>query len=147
MTTSTSIKITNLVQSTQAGISYNTLVPVVTMTGVPTTVSANLQVIGNMILSGAGGTLFSSAANAIHAVTSDTAQVAMVAGTVTAGDQPNITSTGVLQNVSISSSVILPANITITGSSPVDAIDHVIAFKIPIVIRGVTYYMSLTANI
>jgi hypothetical protein len=140
----TNIKITGLADI-GTNISYNTLVPVVNMNGVPTTVSANLQVIGNLLLAGAGRGFFSSAANAIHAIEADSAYSATIAETVTTAAQPNITSTGTLENLSIANSVVLPALITITGSDPLVAVDDVIAFKIPIVIKGITYYVSLTA--
>jgi len=140
----TNIKITGLVDI-GTGISYNTLVPVVSMSGVPTTRSANLQTIGNAILAGAGGGYFSSAASANYALISGSALSAEVANTVSESAQPNITSTGILQNLSVASSIVLPANITVTGSDPLVAVDNVIAYKIPIVIKGITYYVSLTA--
>ena len=140
----TNIKITGLVDI-GAGISYNTLVPVVSMSGIPTTRSANLQTIGNAILAGAGGGYFSSAASANYALTSGSALSAEIANTVSESAQPNITSTGILQNLSVASSIVLPANITVTGSDPLAAVDSVIAYKIPIVIKGITYYVSLTA--
>ena len=140
----TNIKITGLVDI-GTGISYNTLVPVVSMSGVPTTRSANLQTIGNAILSGAGGGYFSSAASANYALTAGSALTSAVANTVSESAQPNITSTGILQNLSVASSIVLPANITVTGSDPLVAVDSVIAYKIPIVIKGITYYVSLTA--
>ena len=143
--TTTTIKITGLTDI-GAGVAFNTLVPVVGMSGTPVTHTANLQTIGNLILSGAGGN-FAVAGNATHAVTANTAGFADTADTVTNGDQPNITSTGTLANLVISGSVVLPANITITGSDPRAAVDKEIAFKIPVVIRGVTYYLSLTAAV
>jgi hypothetical protein len=80
-------------------------------------------------------------------VTSNTANYADIADTVSNGAQPNITSTGTLANLVISGSVILPASITVTGSDPFAAVDTSIAFKIPVVIRGVTYYLALTAAV
>jgi intracellular sulfur oxidation DsrE/DsrF family protein len=143
--TTTNIKITEL-NNIGSNVAFSTIVPVVHMAGIPTTVSANLQIIGNLILSGAGGN-FVAASNSIHAVTSNTANYADIADTVSNGAQPNITSTGTLANLVISGSVILPASITVTGSDPFAAVDTSIAFKIPVVIRGVTYYLALTAAV
>lgn len=84
---STSVKITAL--SSIANIAYTTLVPVVNMSGTPTTQKANAQVLGNLILSGAGGSYFAPAAQAV------------LAGTVTTAAQPNITSVGTLTSANV----------------------------------------------
>lgn len=52
-----SIKITGL-QDIGSNIAYTTLVPVVDMSGTPTTKKSTLQNVGNLILGGAGGNLF-----------------------------------------------------------------------------------------
>lgn len=143
--TTTTVKITSLTDI-GADLTYSTIVPVVDMAGAPTTHTANLHTIGNLILAGAGGN-FVVAAKATQAVTANTAGFADIADTVSNGAQPNITSTGTLANLVISGSVVLPANITVTGSDPRTAVDTDIAFKIPIVIRGVTYYLALTAAV
>jgi len=83
-----SIKITALGDIGNA-ISYTTLFPVVSMQGTPTTDRANLQIIGNIILSTAGGSYFPPAAQAL------------LAQTVTNAAQPNITSVGTLTGLSV----------------------------------------------
>lgn len=85
----TSIKITALTDI-GANIAYTTLVPVVNMGGTPTTEKANLQIVGNLILNGAGGSYFPAAANAL------------LAQTVSNAAQPNITSVGTLTSLSVS---------------------------------------------
>ena len=84
----TNIRITAL---TDIGnnIAYSSLVPVVDMAGTPTTKKANLQIVGNLILNGAGGTYFASAARAI------------LAQSVTNAAQPNITSVGTLTSITV----------------------------------------------
>ena len=102
----TNIRITAL---TDIGnnIAYSSLVPVVDMAGTPTTKKANLQIVGNLILNGAGGTYFAPAARAI------------LAQSVTNAAQPNITSVGTLSNLVVSGNVSLGAvgNVTITGGT------------------------------
>lgn len=85
----TSIKITALTDI-GANIAYTTLVPVVNMGGTPTTEKANLQIVGNLILNGAGGSYFPAAANAL------------LAQTVSNAAQPNITSVGTLTSLTVS---------------------------------------------
>lgn len=85
----TTIKITAL-NDIGGNISYTTLVPVVDMGGVPSTEKANLQILGNLILSQAGGANFVAANRAT------------TAGTVTTAAQPNITSTGTLTSLVVS---------------------------------------------
>ena len=84
-----SIKITAL-QDIGANIMYTTLVPVVDMSGTPTTKKANLQTVGNLILSGAGGSYFPRAAQATLALS------------VANAAQPNITSVGTLTTLTVS---------------------------------------------
>ena len=86
--TPSSIKITALADIGTA-ISYTTLFPVVSMQGTPTTDKANLQIIGNIILNGAGGSYFPPVAQAF------------LAQTVTNAAQPNITSVGTLTGLSV----------------------------------------------
>ena len=88
----TNIRITAL---TDIGnnIAYSSLIPVVDMAGTPTTKKANLQIVGNLILSGAGGTYFAPAARAI------------LAQSVTNAAQPNITSVGTLTTLTVSGNV------------------------------------------
>lgn len=84
-----SIKITGLT-NIGANIAYTTLVPVVNMSGTPETQKANLQIVGNLILDGAGGSYFPAAAQSI------------LAQTVSNAAQPNITSVGTLTSLSTS---------------------------------------------
>lgn len=84
----TSIKITALTDI-GANIAYTTLVPVVNMGGTPTTEKANLQIVGNLILNGAGGSYFPAAAQSI------------LAQTVSNAAQPNITSVGTLTALTV----------------------------------------------
>lgn len=88
----TSIKITAL-QNIGANIAYTTLVPVVNMSGTPTTQKANLQIVGNLILNGAGGSYFPAAAQAV------------LAQSVTNAAQPNITSVGTLTALAVTGNI------------------------------------------
>lgn len=84
----TGIKISSL-NPIGANIAYTTLVPVVNMSGVPTTEKATAQVLGNLILNGAGGSYFPAAAQAV------------LAQSVTNAAQPNITSVGTLTSLNV----------------------------------------------
>lgn len=88
----TTIKITEL-SNIGSNIAYNTLVPVVDLFGTPETQKANLQLVGNLILSGAGGTFFTKAAQANLALS------------VANAAQPNITSVGTLTALSVTGNV------------------------------------------
>ena len=88
----TSVKITALT-NIGANIAYSTLVPVVNMAGTPTTQKANLQIVGNLILTGAGGSYFPAAAQAV------------LAQTVTNAAQPNITSVGTLTTLAVTGNI------------------------------------------
>jgi len=82
------VKITSL-NDIGTSIMFTTLVPVVNMTGTPTTEKANLQIVGNLILSEAGGSYFPPAAQAI------------VSQFVAYAAQPNITSVGTLNYLDV----------------------------------------------
>jgi hypothetical protein len=82
------VKITSL-NDIGTSIMFTTLVPVVNMTGTPTTEKANLQIVGNLILSEAGGSYFPPAARAT------------VAQVVAYAAQPNITSVGTLNSLDV----------------------------------------------
>ena len=101
-----SIKITSL-SNIGTNIAYTTLFPVVNMAGVPITQKANLQIIGNVILSGAGSAIFPPAAQAI------------LAQTVTNAAQPNITSVGTLSSISVTGNASFGdlTHITILGGT------------------------------
>ena len=83
-----SIKITEL-PNIGNNLAANSLFPIVNMAGVPTTQKANIQITGNLILSGAGG------ANFVPAALSE------LAYSVVNAAQPNITSVGTLTGLSI----------------------------------------------
>lgn len=87
-----SIKITAL-QDIGANIMYTTLVPVVDMSGTPTTKKSTLQNLGNLILSGAGGSYFPRVAQANLALS------------VANAAQPNITSVGTLTSLSVTGNI------------------------------------------
>lgn len=82
------IKITALTDI-GANIAYTTVVPVVNMAGTPTTQKANLQIVGNLILNGAGGSYFPRVAQA------------NIALSVANAAQPNITSVGTLTSLAV----------------------------------------------
>lgn len=86
------IKITALTDIA-GNIAYTTLVPVVNMSGTPESQKANLQIVGNLILSGAGGAYFTSAAQAV------------LAQSVTNAAQSNITSVGTLTSLTVSGNI------------------------------------------
>ena len=83
----TTIKITELTDI-GANLTSTTVLPVVNMTGSPTTQKTILGNIANAILSEAGGDYVQ-------------AGVALLAGTVTTAAQPNITSTGTLTSLAV----------------------------------------------
>jgi hypothetical protein len=87
-----SIKITALT-NIGSNIAYTSLVPVVNMSGTPETQKANLQIVGNLILNGAGGSYFPAAAQSV------------LAQTVTNAAQPNITSVGTLTSLGVSGNI------------------------------------------
>jgi hypothetical protein len=87
------IKITSLTDI-GANLSTTTLVPVVDMLGTPITMKANLQVMGNLILNGAG-----QGANFVPALRS------LTAGSVTNAAQSNITSVGTLSGLTVTATI------------------------------------------
>jgi hypothetical protein len=89
----TNIKITALSDITSANMTYNDLVAVVDMNGTPETKKSSVQLLGNLILGGAGGSNFVNAA------------IATLAGDVTNAAQPNITSTGTLVSSTVTGNV------------------------------------------
>ena len=85
----TNIKITALSDITSANMTYNDLLAVVDMNGTAETKKSTVQLMGNLILDGAGGSNFKPA------------NIALTAGTVTTAAQPNITSTGNLTSANV----------------------------------------------
>ena len=131
----TSIKITALTDIA-GNLAFDTIIPVVDMTGTPVTEKANLQIVGNLFLSGAGGSNFVSAAEAINAQT------------VSNAAQPAITSVGTLTALDVSGALTANSIVVTNGATnPAAAIDTTIAFKLPITINGNTYYVALTAAV
>ena len=98
----TNIKITALNDITSANMTYNDIVAVVDMNGTPETKKANVQLIGNLILSGSGGSNFAKAAQATNAET------------VSNAAQPAITSVGTLTAVTVTGNVAA-GNVSGTG--------------------------------
>ena len=89
----TNIKITALSDITSANMTYNDLVAVVDMNGTAETKKSSVQLVGNLILGGAGGSNFVNAA------------VATLAGDVTNAAQANITSVGTLTSATVTGNV------------------------------------------
>ena len=89
----TNIKITALSDITSANVTYNDLLAVVDMNGTPETKKGNLQLVGNLILNGAGGSYFAKAAQATNAET------------VSNAAQPAITSVGSLTALTVTGNV------------------------------------------
>ena len=85
----TNIKITALSDITSANMTYNDLLAVVDMNGTAETKKSTVQLMGNLILDGAGGSNFKPA------------NIALTAGTVTTAAQPNITSVGNLTSANV----------------------------------------------
>jgi hypothetical protein len=102
-----SIKITSL-NNIGNNISHTSIIPVVNMAGIPITQKANLQILGNLVLDGAGGSYFRAAAQAINAQT------------VSNAAQPAITSVGTLTGLSVQGVTNLGpvSNVVITGGEP-----------------------------
>lgn len=105
------IKITSLTDI-GATIPDTTLVPVVDMVPTPTTMKATLANVANAILSEAGNLY-------VVANTSENANIANIAGTVTVNAQPNITSLGTLTSFVANGNVTLGTvgNVHITGGT------------------------------
>lgn len=83
------IKITQLTEISTANLVASALLPVVNMTGVPTTQKATFGNVANVILSGAGGDY-------------NAAGLANLAYSVVNASQPNITSVGTLTSLNVS---------------------------------------------
>lgn len=99
------IKITSLA-NIGANLSYNSVLPIVDINGVATTYKANLQNLGNYILSGAGGAYFTRAAQS------------NIALSVANAAQPNITSVGTLTSLTVSGNLNVPvASLKVSGGT------------------------------
>lgn len=100
------IKITQLTEISTANLVASALLPVVNMTGVPTTQKATFGNVANVILSGAGSDY-------------NAAGLANLAYSVVNAAQPNITSVGTLTTLTVSGNINLGAvaNVKINGGS------------------------------
>jgi hypothetical protein len=116
----------------------------------------------SITLNGTGANLAATTANTfvVKPVRQLTAANVMyyspTSGEISYDTTANITAVGTLStlsvsgdanvgNLSVAGNTILSANLEQSGGDPVAATDTTIAFKIPIVINGNTYYISLTA--
>ena len=97
------IKITELT-SIGANLTSSTVIPVVNMSGTPTTEKTLLGNIANVVLAGAGGNYTAAA-------------ISILAQSVTNAAQPNITSVGTLTNVAVSGNATVNGNITSNGTA------------------------------
>jgi len=140
-------------------LTSNSILPIVSTVGTATTDKITVGALANYILLQAGNLLPPS-------------QQALTAQTVTNAAQPNITLVGTLTSLSVLGNTIVGnlsttgtisavgntivgnvtvnntltfSNIAQSGTTPLAATDTTIAFKVPIVINGVTYYIALTA--
>lgn len=128
------IKISEL-QNIGGNLNYQSVFPIDDQLANPvTTKKGNLQIVGNYILSQAGGGNFVQAAQAT------------LAQSVVNSAQPNITSVGTLSNLVTTGNITLAGNITIAGPAPLVAINNTITHKVPVKINGVTYYIALTTG-
>jgi hypothetical protein len=119
-------------------LSSNSILPIVSTVGSGSTDKITVGALANYILVQTGNLL-------------PPAQQALTSQTVTNAAQPNITSTGTLTSLSVSGNVTVNNTLTFSNivqssnTTPLAATDTTIAFKVPIVINGVTYYIALTA--
>ena len=119
-------------------LTSNSILPIVSTVGSATTDKTTVGALANYILVQTGNLL-------------PPAQQALTSQTVTNAAQPNITSTGTLTSLSVSGNVTVNNTLTFSNivqssnTTPLAATDTTIAFKVPIVINGVTYYIALTA--
>ena len=133
----TTVKITSL-PNIGNQLTSNSILPIVSTVGTATTDKTTVGALANYILVQTGNTL-------------PPAQQALTSQTVTNAAQPNITSTGILTSLSVSGNVTVNNTFTFSNiaqssnTTPLAATDTTIAFKMPIVINGVTYYIALTA--
>ena len=111
------IKITALQDIGASNISYTTLVPVVKLGNGATSITekANLQIVGNLILNGAGGFYFPPAA------------VSVIAQSVSNSAQPNITSLGTLTSLTLggdlnANNIVLSGQISATTQTGISAL-------------------------
>ena len=102
----TSIKITALTDIA-GNLAYSTIIPVVNMSGIPVSEKANLHIVGNLFLAGAGGNFVEAA----------------VANTVSSAAQPNVTSLGTLTTVAVVGTANAVGGGSVVGASSTVNID------------------------
>jgi hypothetical protein len=126
--------------------------------GSPGGSNTQVQFNDNGVLRGSSALTFNKDSNTLtttnivaSSITGSLFGTAFLATQVTTGAQPNITSTGILTSLSVSGNVTVNNTFTFSNiaqssnTTPLAATDTTIAFKMPIVINGVTYYIALTA--
>jgi fibronectin-binding autotransporter adhesin len=127
------IKITELT-SIGANLTSSTVIPVVNMSGTPTTEKTLLGNIANVVLAGAGGNYTAAA-------------VSILAQSVTNAAQPNITSVGTLTNLTISGNVTVNGNITSNGTAYVGNLSTTGLASITTLTVGATANLGAVGNI
>jgi hypothetical protein len=107
--------------------------------GANTVFGGNVWILnGSLRTTAATGTLFASAGNVNIGTASATA--------ITLGPSSTGANTTVNGNATVTNTLTF-ANIARSGGAPTAATDTTIAYKVPIVINGVTYYIALTAAV
>lgn len=127
------IKITELT-SIGANLTSSTVIPVVNMSGTPTTEKTVLGNIANVVLTGAGNS-YSPAGRAI------------LAQSVTNAAQPNITSVGTLTNLAVSGNIAVNGNITSNGTAYVGNLSTTGLASITTLAVGATANLGAVANV
>jgi hypothetical protein len=127
------IKITELT-SIGANLTSSTVIPVVNMSGTPTTEKTLLGNIANVVLAGAGGNYTAAA-------------VSILAQSVTNAAQPNITSVGTLTNIAVSGNATVNGNITSNGTAYVGNLSTTGLASITTLTVGATANLGAVGNI
>lgn len=127
------IKITEL-SSIGSNLASSTVIPVVNMSGTPTTEKTLLGNIANVVLAGAGSNYAP-------------AGVAILAQSVTNAAQPNITSTGTLTNLTVSGNVAVNGNITGNGTAYVGNLSTTGLASITTLSVGATANLGAVGNV
>jgi fibronectin-binding autotransporter adhesin len=127
------IKITELT-SIGANLTSSTVIPVVNMSGTPTTEKTLLGNIANVVLAGAGGNYTAAA-------------VSILAQAVTNAAQPNITSTGTLTNLTVSGNVTVNGNITSNSTAYVGNLSTTGLASITTLSVGATANLGAVGNV
>jgi hypothetical protein len=129
----TTIKITEL-SSIGANLATSTVLPVVNMSGTPTTEKTTLGNIANIVLAGAGGNYTAAA-------------VAILAQKVTNAAQPNITSVGTLTSLVVSGNASVNGNVTSNGTAYVGNLSTTGLASITTLTVGATANLGAVGNV